>query len=70
MIMTVFILKILYILLLVKMMDTLKKDMEINTQFSLVQIKNEVLTKQAELWNQIKNLMKEKVNQVNMKKIS
>ena len=70
MIMIVFILKILYILLLVKMMDTLKKDMEINTQFSLVQIKNEVLTKQAELWNQIKNLMKEKVNQVNMKKIS
>ena len=70
MIMTAFILKILYILLLVKMMDTLKKDMEINTQFSLVQIKNEVLTKQAELWNQIKNLMKEKVNQVNMKKIS
>ena len=70
MIMTVFILKILYILLLVKMMDTLKKDMEINTQFSLVQIKNEVLTKQAELWNQIKNLMKEKVNQANMKKIS
>ena len=70
MIMTVFILKILYILLLVKMMDTLKKDMEINTQFSLVQIKNEVLTKQAELWNQIKNLMIEKVNQVNMKKIS
>ena len=70
MIMTVFILKILYILLLVKMMDTLKKDMEINTQFSLVQIKNEVLTKQAELWNQIKNLMKEKVNQVNIKKIS
>ena len=70
MIMTVFILKILYILLLVKMMDTFKKDMEINTQFSLVQIKNEVLTKQAELWNQIKNLMKEKVNQVNMKKIS
>ena len=70
MIMTVFILKILYILLLVKMMDTLKKDMEINTQFSLVQIKNEVLTKQAELWNQIKNLMKEKVNQLNMKKIS
>ena len=70
MIMTVFILKILYILLLVKMMDTLKKDMEINTQFSLVQIKNEVLTKQAELWNQIKNLMKEKVNQVNMKKTS
>ena len=70
MIMTVFILKILYILLLVKMMETLKKDMEINIQFSLVQIKNEVLTKQVELWNQIKNLMKEKVNQVNKENIS
>ena len=42
-------------------MDALKKEMEINTQFLLLQIKTVRYKKYTELWNGIKNLM-EKIN--------